>query len=61
MKAKKIILCGLFSPIHRDHIEHFQNVNSKGDELFVLVNSAFQRESRQSRELQKEDHRIFCV
>lgn len=41
MKKKAIIVSGYFNPIHKGHIEYFQNAKSNGDELFVIVNSDY--------------------
>ena len=43
-KAKTaIIVSGYFNPIHKGHIEYFQNAKNLADELFVIVNSDYQR------------------
>jgi cytidyltransferase-like protein len=61
MKKKAIIVSGYFNPIHKGHIEYFQNAKSNGDELFVIVNSDFQRKLKGSKEFQNEDERVFIV
>jgi cytidyltransferase-like protein len=38
-----IVVSGYFNPIHKGHIEYFKNARANGDELFVIVNSDFQR------------------
>lgn len=58
---KAIIVSGYFNPIHKGHIEYFQNAKANGDELFVIVNSDFQRELKGSKEFQDEKERIFIV
>ena len=58
---KAIIVSGYFNPIHKGHIEYFQNAKSNGDELFVIVNSDFQRELKGSKEFQDEKERVFIV
>ena len=32
MKKKVIIVSGYFNPLHKGHIEYFQNAKSRGDE-----------------------------
>jgi D-beta-D-heptose 7-phosphate kinase/D-beta-D-heptose 1-phosphate adenosyltransferase len=61
MKRKAIIVSGYFNPIHKGHIEYFQNAKSNGDELFVIVNSDYQRGLKGSKEFQDEKERVFIV
>ncbi len=61
MKKKGIIVSGYFNPIHKGHIEYFQNAKAKGDELFVIVNSDYQRGLKGSKEFQDENERKFIV
>jgi len=61
MKKKAIIVSGYFNPIHKGHIEYFNNAKTKGDILIVIVNSDLQRELKGSKEFQKEDERVFIV
>jgi cytidyltransferase-like protein len=61
MKPKAIIVSGYFNPIHKGHIEYFQNAKTNGDKLFVIVNSDFQRALKRSKEFQDENGRIFIV
>jgi cytidyltransferase-like protein len=61
MKKKAIIVSGYFNPIHKGHIEYFQNSKVNGDELFVIVNSDFQRALKGSKEFQDEKERFFIV
>jgi D-beta-D-heptose 7-phosphate kinase/D-beta-D-heptose 1-phosphate adenosyltransferase len=58
---KAIIVSGYFNPIHKGHIEYFQNARVNGDELFVIVNSDFQRALKGSKEFQDENERAFIV
>ncbi len=58
---KAIIVSGYFNPIHKGHIEYFNNAKDLADELFVIVNSDLQRELKGSKEFQKEDERLFIV
>lgn len=61
MKKKAIIVSGYFNPIHKGHIEYFNNAKALADELFVIVNSDLQRGLKGSKEFQKEDERLFIV
>ena len=61
MKPKAIIVSGYFNPIHKGHIEYFQNAKANGDKLFVIVNSDFQRALKGSKEFQDEKERVFIV
>ena len=61
MKKKAIIVSGYFNPIHKGHIEYFQNSKSHGDMLFVIVNSDFQRALKDSKEFQDENERMYIV
>lgn len=61
MKIKAVIVSGYFNPIHKGHIEYFQNARANGDELFVIVNSDFQRALKGSKEFQDENERVFII
>jgi cytidyltransferase-like protein len=61
MKPKAIIVSGYFNPIHKGHIEYFNNAKANGDKLVVIVNSDHQRALKGSKEFQKEDERVFIV
>ena len=61
MKKKAIIVSGYFNPIHKGHIEYFNNAKKLADELFVIVNSDYQRLLKGSKKFQEEDERIFIV
>ena len=56
-----IIVSGYFNPIHKGHIEYFQKAKSLADELFVIVNSDFQRELKKSKYFQEEAERVLIV
>ena len=61
MKPKIIIVSGYFNPIHKGHLEYFIHAKSKGDLLYVIVNSDHQRALKGSKEFQKEGERLFIV
>ncbi len=61
MKPKIIIVSGYFNPLHKGHLEYFIHAKSKGDLLYVIVNSDHQRALKGSKEFQKEDERLFIV
>jgi cytidyltransferase-like protein len=61
MKKKLIIVSGYFNPIHKGHIEYFNNAKANGDKLIVIINSDYQRELKGSREFQNEEERFFIV
>ena len=58
---KLIIVSGYFNPIHKGHIEYFQNARLHGDKLCVIVNSDFQRELKGSKPFMNEEEREFIV
>jgi D-beta-D-heptose 7-phosphate kinase/D-beta-D-heptose 1-phosphate adenosyltransferase len=61
MKQKAVIVSGYFNPVHKGHIEYFQNAKANGDKLFVIVNSDIQRALKGSKEFQDENERVFIV
>jgi cytidyltransferase-like protein len=61
MKKKAIIVSGYFNPIHKGHVEYFNNAKANGDYLIVIVNSDYQRALKGSKEFQNEDERVFIV
>jgi len=61
MKRKAIIVSGYFNPIHKGHLEYFNNAKALADELFVVVNNDHQRALKRSKEFQKEDERMIIV
>jgi len=60
-KKKGIIVSGYFNPIHKGHIEYFNNAKSLADELFVIINNDHQRVLKGSKEFQQEAERVFIV
>jgi cytidyltransferase-like protein len=60
-KKKGMIVSGYFNPIHKGHIEYFNNAKAMIDELFVIVNNDHQRSLKESKEFQKEEERVFIV
>jgi D-beta-D-heptose 7-phosphate kinase/D-beta-D-heptose 1-phosphate adenosyltransferase len=60
-KKKAVIVSGYFNPIHKGHLEYFNNAKSIADYLFVIVNSDFQRNLKGSKEFQNEEERLIIV
>ena len=60
-KQKAIIVSGYFNPIHKGHLEYFNNAKALADKLFVIVNNDHQRELKGSREFQDENERLIIV
>jgi cytidyltransferase-like protein len=60
-KKKAVIVSGYFNPIHKGHIEYFQNAKANRGKLFVIVNNDFQRALKESKEFQDENERVFIV
>ena len=60
-KPKAIIVSGYFNPIHKGHLEYFNNAKALADKLFVIVNNDFQRELKGSKEFQDENERMIIV
>ena len=61
MKKKAIIVSGYFNPIHKGHLEYFNNAKAMADELFVIVNNDEQRALKESKEFQLEEERMLIV
>ena len=61
MKKKAVIVSGYFNPIHKGHIEYFNNAKALADLLFVIVNNDNQRRLKGSKEFQKEEERMLIV
>ncbi|MDA9364374.1 adenylyltransferase/cytidyltransferase family protein [Flavobacteriaceae bacterium] len=60
-KQKAIIVSGYFNPIHKGHLEYFNNAKAMADQLFVILNNDHQRELKGSREFQDENERMIIV
>jgi D-beta-D-heptose 7-phosphate kinase/D-beta-D-heptose 1-phosphate adenosyltransferase len=60
-KQKTIIVSGYFNPIHKGHLEYFNNAKAIADKLFVIVNNDHQRELKGSKEFQDENERMIIV
>ncbi|MDC3218567.1 adenylyltransferase/cytidyltransferase family protein [Flavobacteriaceae bacterium] len=60
-KQKAIIVSGYFNPIHKGHLEYFNNAKAMADKLFVIVNNNHQRELKGSKEFQDENERMIIV
>ena len=61
MKKKGIILSGYFNPLHKGHLEYFNNAKALCDVLFVIVNSDYQRKLKGSKPFQDEQERLLIV
>ena len=60
-KQKAIIVSGYFNPIHKGHLEYFNNAKAMADKLFVIVNNDYQMELKGSTEFQDENERMIIV
>ena len=60
-KQKANIVSGYFNPIHKGHLEYFNNAKALADQLFVIVNNDHQRELKGSKEFQDENERMIIV
>ena len=60
-KQKAIIVSGYFNPIHKGHLEYFNNAKAIADKLFVIVNNDHQRALKGSREFQDENERMIII
>ena len=56
-----MIVSGYFNPIHKGHLEYFNNAKAMADKLFVIVNNDYQRTLKGSKEFQGEEERIIIV
>ena len=60
-KPKAIIVSGYFNPLHKGHLELFEKAKANGDQLWVIVNSDYQRELKGSKEFMYENERLLIV
>jgi cytidyltransferase-like protein len=60
-KRTAVVVSGYFNPVHKGHLELFENAKALGDVLIVIVNSDHQRELKGSREFMTEDERLRIV
>ena len=60
-KKKAVIVSGYFNPIHKGHLEYFNNAKDLADALFVIINSDLQRALKGSKEFQLEEERLLIV
>ena len=60
-KLKVIIVSGYFNPLHKGHLELFEKAKVNGDELWVIVNSDYQRKLKGSKEFMEEDERLTII
>jgi cytidyltransferase-like protein len=58
---KVVVVSGYFNPLHKGHIEYFNQAKKLGDFLVVIINNDIQRELKGSQEFQKEDERLLIV
>ena len=58
---KAIIVSGYFNPLHKGHLELFQEAKERSDMLMVIVNSDLQRELKGSKEFMLEDERFQII
>jgi cytidyltransferase-like protein len=56
-----VIVSGYFNPFHKGHLELFENARRKGTELWVIVNSDFQRELKGSKAFMDENERLEII
>ena len=58
---KGIIVSGYFNPLHKGHIELFNNAKKYGDKLIVIVNNDSQRSLKGSQKFMLEDERVLLI
>ena len=60
-KLKAIIVSGYFNPLNKGHLELFEKAKTKGEALWVIVNSDLQRELKWSEEFMDENEHLIIV
>jgi cytidyltransferase-like protein len=60
-KPKAVIVSGYFNPIHKGHLEYFNNAKAIADQLFEIVNNYDQRALKGSKVFQDENERMIIV
>ena len=58
---KAIIVSGYFNPLHKGHLDLFENAKEVGDALIVIVNNDKQREMKGSKFFQDEQERVRII
>ena len=61
MKPKAIIVSGYFNPLHKGHLELFEKAKTKGDALWVIINSDLQRKLKGSKEFMDQNERLIII
>ena len=61
MKPKVIIVSGYFNPLHKGHLELFEKAKTKGDALWIIINSDFQRELKGSKVFMDQHERLIIL
>ena len=60
-KQKAIIVSGYFNPIHKGHLEYFNNAKAIADKLSMIVNNDHQKALKGSKELQDENEHMIIL
>lgn len=60
-KKTAIIVSGYFNPLHKGHLDYFEQAKKLGNELWVIVNNDQQRELKGSKQFQDEDERLRII
>ena len=58
---KAIIVSGYFNPLHKGHLDLFENAKEVGDLLIVIVNNDKQREMKGSKFFMDQEERIRII
>jgi len=58
---KAVAVSGYFNPIHKGHLELFENAKQAGDMLIVIVNNDEQRKLKGSQIFQDQEERLTIV